>query len=1319
MMLLTTLFALFTQTAQADSWPEYITDVVLAGGTASEVASVKSSSTYSGYTWCSKSLNDGTSGDIIYIGYKTGSRANTNGGYISDFIVVDVEDHNPPSSIYCKGYTYYLCPTAGGDYFANVNKGNLTSQASLGWNIYLYYTKANFSDKRAVSSITIDDIKAGAIHCYRKDGSLREENISLNRGVKNTPYVFMHISTVTKTNRPKTDPVIPSTISSFGSAVNLIETAAVSESGTMYYRLGTSGSYTTDASSIKASTTGTYTVYYYAASNSYGGQSDIHSKTVTVNSKTYNSTLGGYEIRSVSDLRDLSTHVNSGNDCSGMKFVQTCDIDFAPGDSWTTSEANNFNGIGNLQTEFKGTFDGQGYTISGVRRYANISNDYVGLFGCVSENGTVKNVILKESSFVALGLAGGIAGYNEGTIENCYVKNCCVDLRVVGTGGDYGAIIGVDRGGTLRYNYYYKCKVRGTENLTNVGCNRLDIAEDDGATSIWEGQGSYAYYYHIASSSGWELFADNVADGNTFNDKHFSILNDLTVRRSVGTSTYPFEGEFVGKYGYVSPFTITLDINNSSTGQALFSYIKNAEISDLVVAGSVSGGNYSAALVGFASGSNTIKNVHVSAEVTAKSTYCGGIVGNVGTSSTTIKDCVFTGSILGGTHVGVFCGWANSGCSPTIENCFEFGSRYTGTNVNPIGLISSWGTVTNSYYKNSQKGSPSQNTTRGKLAYTVTLANGINVSGAGLTYNGTLYMGAGDVVTLSFTGTAPTEGYASNGFSATAGTVNGNTYTMAAANTTITTSFSDVWGVTRGCNGTAEHPYTITSPKGLDLLALNVNNGNTYSEVHFQLGGNIVYDKNVQNNYTPIGCSGKYFRAHFNGQNYTISGIRISCNNDDEKYKGLFGNIDNGSIVENLHLADIQMCTGGYSGILVGTAYNGLIRNCYVHNDVTLQPAGVYANYLGGLVGQCWDATIENCASGVQMSLPGSSAPNGFGGIVGQLRDGATIRNCLAVGARINSYNSRGVIVGSIDADNYTLQNNYYIDSQVQGATTGIGCKMADVTENDGAVPALRDEADNSTAISLLAALPESFASYDALIQGRTLRKDGQWQTLSLPFDVTLSGSPLDGAEARTLTAATITGNTLNLTFGNAVTSLTAGVPYLIRWKRASDYVDDDAHNIVSPTFSSVRVQNTSVNYWSTGQSIGFLATPSVLPDITAQAMDDYSPLLLGSDNTLHHVDSCENLNAFRAYFLVKGNGFYDIDGNDQMDQEDATALASMLANGTVQTDIADVNGDGQATLADLTALVNCLLGRTPSGTITSIQTNIGLSLVAPNQTQQ
>ena len=130
------ILAMTAQTAWAAEWPSYITDVVLVGGTEQEAQNAKSG--YSGYTWCSNSLNYGTGGETIYIGYKTSNSADTDGGYITDFIVVDAVDHNPPSSVYCNGHYYYLCPTAGGDYFANTNKGNLTSRASGGWNIYLY-----------------------------------------------------------------------------------------------------------------------------------------------------------------------------------------------------------------------------------------------------------------------------------------------------------------------------------------------------------------------------------------------------------------------------------------------------------------------------------------------------------------------------------------------------------------------------------------------------------------------------------------------------------------------------------------------------------------------------------------------------------------------------------------------------------------------------------------------------------------------------------------------------------------------------------------------------------------------------------------------------------------------------------------------------------------------------------------------------------------------------------------------------------------------------------------------------------------------------
>ena len=109
----------------------------------------------------------------------------------------------------------------------------------------------------------------------------------------------------------------------------------------------------------------------------------------------------------------------------------------------------------------------------------------------------------------------------------------------------------------------------------------------------------------------------------------------------------------------------------------------------------------------------------------------------------------------------------------------------------------------------------------------------------------------------------------------------------------------------------------------------------------------------------------------------------------------------------------------------------------------------------------------------------------------------------------------------------------------------------------------LADNADNSTTIS-------NTNGYVAnvTLNGRTLYKDGKWNTLCLPFSVTLSGSPLNGAVARPLTAASISSTTLSLSFGDAVTTLEAGTPYIIKWIADANYVDDDEHNIVSPVFT-------------------------------------------------------------------------------------------------------------------------------------------------------
>lgn len=71
-----------------------------------------------------------------------------------------------------------------------------------------------------------------------------------------------------------------------------------------------------------------------------------------------------------------------------------------------------------VRDDFEGTIDGLGHTISGLY----ISNTSEGM-GLLKDNrGTVKNLIINNSSFSARGNLGSIAGENYGIIENCYVN---------------------------------------------------------------------------------------------------------------------------------------------------------------------------------------------------------------------------------------------------------------------------------------------------------------------------------------------------------------------------------------------------------------------------------------------------------------------------------------------------------------------------------------------------------------------------------------------------------------------------------------------------------------------------------------------------------------------------------------------------------------------------------------------------------------------------------------------------------------------------------------------------------------------------------
>ena len=176
----------------------------------------------------------------------------------------------------------------------------------------------------------------------------------------------------------------------------------------------------------------------------------------------------------------------------------------------------------------------------------------------------------------------------------------------------------------------------------------------------------------------------------------------------------------------------------------------------------------------------------------------------------------------------------------------------------------------------------------------------------------------------------------------------------------------------------------------------------------------------------------------------------------------------------------------------------------------------------------------------------------------------------------------------------------------------------------------LADAGDNTTKVG-----EWNECEANVTLTGRTLYKDGKWNTLCLPFDVTISGSPLDGdgVEARTLTAASISGATLNMTFSDPVTTLQAGVPYIIKWAN-----DDVNPTIEAPVFSGVEVDatdNSFDNGVSGDECVRFVGTYKSI-EFTNENKDGV--LVMGGSNMLYYVTTGAGQGAQRAYFLIGDN---------------------------------------------------------------------------------
>lgn len=157
---------------------------------------------------------------------------------------------------------------------------------------------------------------------------------------------------------------------------------------------------------------------------------------------------GSYTVTSADGLMNIAKLVNGGK--TDINITLTADIDLT-GKNWTP--------IGtSFSNKYTGTFDGGGHTIKGLTVTTN--DQFVGLFGSIGYAGTVKNVMMEDvqiTSNPSSGFAGGVAGYSDGTIENCSVSGSVSGTVYVGgvVGAQWeGSITGCSSSATVKGMVY-------------------------------------------------------------------------------------------------------------------------------------------------------------------------------------------------------------------------------------------------------------------------------------------------------------------------------------------------------------------------------------------------------------------------------------------------------------------------------------------------------------------------------------------------------------------------------------------------------------------------------------------------------------------------------------------------------------------------------------------------------------------------------------------------------------------------------------------------------------------------------------------------
>ena len=547
---------------------------------------------------------------------------------------------------------------------------------------------------------------------------------------------------------------------------------------------------------------------------------------------------------------------------------------------------------------------------------------------------------------------------------------------------------------------------------------------------------------------------------------HYKLGNNIDLSEysnwtPIGNATNKFTGSFDGDEHTIS----NLKIDSSDVFVGLFGYnsgtIKNLELENV----QVTGGDNTGSLVGCNTG--TIENVNVIGEVTSTANSIGGLVGY---NASAITNCSADVAIKGNSNVGGLVGYSTgtvnkSSATGDVEATGDSTGGLIGVNFGVLTLAYATGNVKGNAYVGGLIGNVSKNqeynTTIIQNAYATGNVKGVSYVGSLIGILGTQdssqtieinnTYGIGKVEGISNLGgligasdrTTVTNSYwtpESTKQLLSSGGISTRVLKMLEKNTYTDWNFETIWSIDEGNSlaylkelekpssvlkenieyevngiGTLEDPYIIMSPEEL----YNVRNA---VSVYYKLGANI--DLSEYSNWTPIGNATNKFTGSFDGDEHTISNLKIDSS---DVFVGLFGY--NSGTIKNLELENVQVTGGDNTGSLVG-CNTGTIENVNVIGEVTST-----ANSIGGLVGYNASA-ITNCSADV--AIKGNS---NVGGLVGYST--GTVNKSSATGDVEATGDSTGGLIGV----NFGVLTLAYATGNVKG-NAYVGGLIGNVSKN-------------------------------------------------------------------------------------------------------------------------------------------------------------------------------------------------------------------------------------------------------------------------------